>query len=485
MTANPDAGSAERDPTPDRLARPTRVEAHGIDVIGDDERHGRPRDLLGVWAAPNVSYLNLVIGGALVVLGLTLWQALAVIVVGNLCWVLVGVVAVSGPAAGAPSEVITRAVYGPRGNRVVIGVNGWLISVCYLALSWSAASVTAFALCARSGLEPSTAGKVLIIVGIAAATLVISVYGHATIVRLYPRLTLVLAAVFVVLAGHVLGHTDWSYRPAVELRGVELWAAVAAGLTLVASTALSYNTSADFARYLPRTAKPVAVAGCTALGAYVPSVLFTALGALAATTLDMSDPQTALAGVLPNWFTPVFFVAVILGAIANNAMTVYSAGLALQAIGLRIRRTRSVLLDGTVGVLLTLYALLISDFLDAVSDLMQLTVAVLAPLMAIYAADVLLRRNRYDGHALADQTRGGPFWYAGGVNWAGVGALVTGAAVAVACLSVPGLYTGFLTDALGGIGLSLPVGLVLPALVYTAAMRRRLTSMNTNNSQFP
>ncbi|WP_237774077.1 purine-cytosine permease family protein [Actinosynnema sp. ALI-1.44] len=458
-----------------RSGRASRIEAHGIDVIGDDERHGRPRDLFGVWAAPNVSYLSLVVGGALVLMGLELWQALVVILAGNLCWILVGVVAVSGPAAGAPSEVITRAVYGIRANRVVIGVNGWFISVCYAALNWSAAAVTAFSLFGRYGLELDTAGKILVIIGIAAVTLVISVYGHATIVKLYPVLSLVLTVVFAVLASFVLGHTDWTYRPQNTLHGVELWTALAAGLALVASAALSYNNSADFARYLPRTSKPTAVAGWTAVGAYIPSVLFTALGALAATTLDMRDPQTALAGMLPEWFVPVFLVAVIIGAVANNAMTIYSAGLAIQAIGIRLRRSRSVLLDGTIGVLLTMYALLVSNFLDAVSSTLQLMVAVLGPMMAIYVADVLLRRNRYDGHALSDESKDGPFWYVGGVNWAGVGALVAGAVPAFACIAIPSLYTGFLAEAVGGIDLSLPVGLVVAASVYTVAMRKQLS----------
>ncbi|PPK70433.1 cytosine permease [Actinokineospora auranticolor] len=477
MTSTPASPPADAPRAPAGSGRAGRVEAHGIDVIGDDERHGRARDLVGVWAAPNVNYLALVVGGALVVMGLQLWQALLVIVVGNLCWVLVGVLAMSGPAAGAPSEVITRAVYGTRANRVVIGVNGWFISVCYAALNWSAASVTTFSLFARYGIELNTAGKAVVIVGIAAATLVISVYGHAMIVRLYPRLTLVLTVVFAVLAVFVFGHTDWSYHPPVAPAGTELWAALAGGLALVASTALSYNNSADFARYLPRSAKGSSVAGWTALGAYLPSTLFTALGALAATTLDMSDPQTALAQVLPGWFTPVFLIAVVLGAIANNAMTIYSAGLAIQAIGLRIRRSRSVLLDGTIGVLMTMYALLVSNFLEAVSTMLQLMVAVLSPMMAIYASDVLLRRNRYDGHALSDESHGGPFWYTGGVNWAGVGALVTGIACAFSCVAIPGLHTGFLAAAIGGIDLSLPVGLIVSAAVYTAAMRPRIRAL--------
>ncbi|MER6899902.1 cytosine permease, partial [Amycolatopsis sp. NPDC000740] len=242
------------------------------------------------------------------------------------------------------------------------------------------------------------------------------------------------------------------------------------------SAALSYNTSADFARYLPRDTKPFAVAAWTTAGAFLPSVAFTALGAFAATTLDMSDPQAALESVLPSWFTPIFLIAVILGAIANNAMTVYSSGLALQAIGVRLRRSRSVLLDGTAGVLLTLYALLVSDFLKAVNDLMQLMVVVLGPMMAIYVTDLLLRRNRYDGHALADESRGGPFWYVGGVHWPGIAALVLGATASACCLAVPGMYTGFVASAAGGIDFSLPAGMLIAAAIYLLAGRPRATA---------
>src|SRR6476620_6298607 len=224
--------------------RAGRVETHGIDFIPDSERHGRARDLFAVWAAPNVSYLALVVGGTLILMGMSFWQALAAIVVGNLFSVLTGIVAASGPASGTPSEVITRAIFGIRGNRVNILVTSWFISVCYLALNWAAASYTAFRLVERFGIDATTPVKVVV-------TLAIGVYGHATIVRLYQPLALVLTSIFVVMAGYVLGNADWGYQPAEPLHGIGLWATVAAGVSIVASAPLSYTNSADFARYLP------------------------------------------------------------------------------------------------------------------------------------------------------------------------------------------------------------------------------------------
>ncbi|MFE6855737.1 purine-cytosine permease family protein [Streptomyces sp. NPDC057674] len=453
--------------------RPGRIEAHGIDHIPESERHGHPRELFSVWAAANVNYLSLVIGGALVLMGLTLWQAVAVTVVGNLFWLLPGLLATSGPAAGAPSEVITRAVYGVLGNRLNNLVGGWLVSVCYFALNLAAAATAAFALVEKAGITATTPVKVAVIVVIAALTLVISVYGHGLIIRLYLPITLVLAGAFTVVAFAVLRHADFSYAPAERPGGAELWALLLAGTTMIASGPLSYTTSADFSRYLPRTASKKAIIGWNALGAFLPSVIVCSLGAFAATAVDMTDPQTALQELLPGWFVPVFLLALVLGTISINALTAYSAGLALQAVGLRIRRSVSVLFDGAVAVALTLYGLLVSNFLDTVSNALQVITVLIGPLMAVYATDVVLRRCRYDGIALSDETPDSPFWYTAGVNPAGALAIVVGVTAASLCVNT--LYTGPVAAALDGIDLSLPVGMVVAATLYALLMRKDRT----------
>ncbi|GAA4835988.1 cytosine permease [Saccharopolyspora rosea] len=455
-------------PTTDRAGK---IETRGIEHIPEAERHGRPRELFTVWAAANVNYLSLVVGGTLVLMGLSLWQSFAVIVVGNLFWVLVGLLAVSGPASGTPSEVVMRAQYGIRGNRVNIAITGWAVCVCYVALNMAAAAIAAFSLVSKAGVVPNTGVKILVVVAIAAVTLTIGVYGHATIVKLYAPITVVLAVAFAVVAVCVVAHARWNYAPPAPLHGSALWAAVLGGISLMASGPLSYTNSADFSRYLPSATSAKAVLGWTALGGFLPGVVVTSLGALAATVVDMSDPQTGLESILPAWFRPVFPLALVLGTIALNAMTTYSSGLALQAMGVRIRRSLSVLVDGTLGVALTLYALLVSDFLDTVSNVLQLTVVLLGPSTAIYAADILLRRNRYHGPELADETPDGPFWYTRGVNPAGVTALLVGAAAALLCVDTH-LYTGPLARAMGGVDLSLPVGMGIAAALY-AALRAR------------
>src|SRR5206468_1680095 len=68
----------------------------------------------------------------------------------------VGLLAVSGPGSGTPSEAIMRAMFGTRGNRVNSAIIGWFACVFRLALNWAAASLAAFSLAAGLGAPPGT-----------------------------------------------------------------------------------------------------------------------------------------------------------------------------------------------------------------------------------------------------------------------------------------------------------------------------------------
>src|ERR1700753_465257 len=88
----------QQEPPSDRAGR---IETHGVDFIPAAERYGRARSLFVVWAASNITYLYIVLGGTLVLLGLNAWQALGVVVAGNLFWLLIGDPSLSRPACGA------------------------------------------------------------------------------------------------------------------------------------------------------------------------------------------------------------------------------------------------------------------------------------------------------------------------------------------------------------------------------------------------
>lgn len=456
---------------------PTRPETRGIELIHASERHGRARDLFAVWAAPNVSVLNFTIGATMILLGLELWQAILVIVAGSLPWIFPGIIAIAGPAAGTSGSVITRALYGVIGNKVMVAFTGWLISAVFLALNWLASSFMGADLLADLGFTDPVLGPVAVTVVVSAITVLVAVYGHALILRSYPAVTLVLLVIFLVVTGFILPHVDWQYRAAEPLTGVPLWSAITIGFTILASTPLSYANSPDLARYLPRSTKPSHIIAATALGGALPCIFFTVVGALLATGLSGAAMdigiESALADLLPPWLAPILVVGVIVNTIALNGMTTYTSSMALQAVGIPIRRIPAAIIVGAIGTALTVYLVMSTSLLGAVNLMLQFLVIVTGPAMAVFTADVILRRNRYDGADLFDEERGSRFWYTGGWAIPGLAAIVVGGILTALGLSTE-VWTGPISAAMGYIDLSVPAGMVGAAAVYAGLSRTRL-----------
>ena len=88
----------------------TTVEHRGIEHIPQADRWGRPSGLFWMWAGA-VWNVEFVVYGALavVVFGLSFAQAVIVILVGNLFYVLTGLASLQGPQACTTTFAISRA----------------------------------------------------------------------------------------------------------------------------------------------------------------------------------------------------------------------------------------------------------------------------------------------------------------------------------------------------------------------------------------
>lgn len=470
----PHPGSGRRrsgEPVPDASGfdDATHVETRGIELISDRERHGRARDLFAVWAAPNVSILNFTVGATLTLLGLEIWQSALIVLAGSLLWVLPGIIAISGPAAGTSGSVITRAIYGIVGNKLVVAFTGWLIGAVYLALTWLGAAFVGADLFVAAGVGDAIVTPVVVALLVAAVTVVVAVYGHGLILRVYPYVATLLLAIFLLVTVIIAPRFDWAYRAPEALEGVALWSAVTIGFTILASTPLSYINSPDFARYLPRTTKPSHIVASTALGGAIPAAFFTMVGVLLPTAVISMDAgiESALLSMLPPWLAPLLVVGVIVNAIALNGMTTYTSSMALQAIGVPLRRVPAAIVVGVVGAALTVYLVISSSLLEAVNLILQFLIIVAAPTMAVFVTDVLRRRGQYDGVELSDVSRAGRFWYTAGWGLPGVLAVVLGGIASALCLSTT-VWTGPIAQAWGYIDLSVPAGGLVAVAVYLA-----------------
>lgn len=450
------------EPAADRAGH---IETHGADYIPPAERHGHPRELFWVWMSANVIYLYFVIGGVLMLLGLPLWEALAITIAGNLWWAVVGWLAISGPASGTPSVAIMRAMFGVRGSRIFGAGLGVVIGVFYEIINIAFATLAAIAMVQWFGITLPAGAEWAVLVVIGVLSFAISIYGHATILKLAPWFSAALAVMFIVLGGFVFGAADFTYAPA-PLAPSEHIAMILLGFAIVASSPLSWGTGADYARYLPSDVSKGRVALWTALGGFVPAVVIGTLGVVAGTAIDMTDPQLTIAEIVPAWFMPVFLGMIVLSSITNNVLVAYSTGLYALGLGIRISRVATIVVTGAASTAAAAWLLFVApSFLDTLNSSLELAVTVLGPLVAVYAVDILLRRNSYDGEALAAERRDGPFWYRTGFYWPGIIAM-TGATTTAVLMANTTLYVGPLALALGGADLSAIVGPVLAGILY-------------------
>ena len=448
-------------PAPDVVGR---IETHGIDVIPDDERHGRPRDLFGFWMGSNIIFTFILFGGILIQLGLSLPVALALAVVGNLAWVLVGVLSVPGPRTGTASMVVSRAQYGIRGNRLSCFLS-WVVNVGYEGVNFAIAALAAFSLLTNFGWEPNVAAKTLILGLLVLASFVLGLYGHATILWFQTWVAWVLGGASLLLLAFLVPHVKFDYVPAEPLSGSALMIAVLIGLSVVLSGPLSYPIGADYSRYLPAAASPKQVIWYTALGGYLPTLFLTVVGILAATVVDASDFTNTIAAVLPGWFYPVFLLIVIVGAVCNAVISVYSSGLALQALGVPLRRSLTVYVDAFFGSALAVFGVLIAtNFLTVLENFLLWSIYWYAPFFGVFLVELARTRGWYRGHDLFKV--GGPYWFSGGYRWRGIASLLLGMAFSALASNTP-YFQGFISSHwLDGGDLSAVGGLAVGAFAY-------------------
>lgn len=415
------------EPTTDRA---WRVETNGIEPIADDERHGRPSDQFWVWCAANIGVFGIVYGVILVSFGLNVPQALLATVLGTVgSFALVGLVSLAGKSAGAPTLVVSRAPFGVRGGKLptlvsYLSLVGWEIVLVALAV------LAGQTLLERLGVAASTGVTVVLFVLTAGLTIVIGLLGHATILSLHKWLTYAFAAMTLVFIALYLPEIDWAALGALPT-GSWLEGFAPAASILAAGLGIGWiNAAADYSRYLPREASSRALFGWTTFGASVAPVVLVAFGVLIAgggTELASSgNPIGDLAAPLPTWFLVPYLLVAVGGLLAAAVLDIYSSGLNLIALGLRVPRYQSVAVDGVLMVVGNIYILFVAqDFLGTFQGFLLALGVPLSAWAAIFLVDMALLRR--DGYRVPDLYRAEGVY--GGVNLAAIGAFLVATVV--------------------------------------------------------
>jgi NCS1 family nucleobase:cation symporter-1 len=377
------------------------LETRGIEIVDEADRKGRPRDLFWPWCAANISALGIAYGSFVLGFGVSFWQGLLAAVVGTVfSFLLVGFVALSGKTASAPTMVVSRAAFGVRGNALPAAVSyvllvGWETALTALA---TLATATVFD---RLGAGGGNATKIIAFLVVAAIIVTAGVLGFDVILRLQTVLTIALGVLTVVYVILTAKDVQWSTVSALPSGSAQ--ALVGALVFTMTGFGLGWvNAGGDYSRYLPRSASGRGVVAWTTFGGSIAPIVLVFWGLLlAGSSKDLSaalaaDPIGALTGLLPTWFLVPFALVAVGGIIGGAVLDIYSSGLTLLTLGVRIPRWSAAMIDGVLMILGTIYVVWFAgDFLGPFQGFLITLGVPIAGWCGIFLADLLLRRGRY------------------------------------------------------------------------------------------
>lgn len=477
------------------------IEVTGIEVIEESARMAKPSDLFWPWFAANVSVFGISYGSYVLGFGVSLTQALLVAVAGIVVsFVACGLVAIAGKRGSAPTMVLSRAPFGVVGQKLP-GVFSWIISIGWETFLAIAATLATATVLRELGWGGGTATKVVACVVIAALIVAASVAGYHVIMRMQSVLTWLTGAATI---GYIALTIDEIDLDAVQALPAGSSQAVVGAFVMV-MTAFGFgwiNIAADWSRYQRRDASSAAVVGWNTFGGALAPVVLVAYGILlAGSSEDLSgaiagDPIGALASLLPTWFLVPFLVAAVLSLVSGAVLGIYSSGLTLLSLGVRIPRPAAAGVDGVILTLGTIWVVFFATSFVGPFTSFLITLGVpVAAWAGIMIADIALRRGDYDDEALFD-----PRGRYGAVDWTSVGTMVVasvlgwGLVVNANSADAPWLdWQGFLLEPLGlgtrladgagwdgtwpyanlGVLLAFALGLVVTALARRGTVRRQ------------
>jgi NCS1 family nucleobase:cation symporter-1 len=400
-------------------------ELNSTNLIAENERRGRARDLFWPWCGANVSLLALSYGSFFLGFGISFWQATIAAIIGTvLSFLLVGFSSLAGKKSNATTMVLSRAAFGVKGN-VLPGFLTYLLLVGWETVLVSLATLATGTVFERIGGVDRNVAMIAGFVIAVSLTLFGGVLGFSVIMKLQKYLTLItvfLTVGYIVLTVDTVNWNALMERPSGPIQGF-----VGALIFAITGIGLGWvNAAADYSRYLPRSVKSASVVGWTVLGASIVPIILVIYGAaLSISDEKLSeaiamDPIGALTTLLPTWYLILFSLVAILGLVGGAILNLYSSGLTLVSLGVPVKRHVAASLDGVLMLLGAIYIVWIAEnfFYPFQGFLITLGVPV-AAWSAIFVTDVLMRKKSYSEKDLF--TSQGIY---GSVNWSSIACVV-------------------------------------------------------------
>lgn len=452
--------------------RVTDVEQHGIDTIPDQDRYAGPVDLFRIQFGGANTFATVLLGTFPILLGLSLWEAVAATVAG----VLVGALflmpmGLFGPLTGTNNAVSSGAHFGVRG-RIVGSFLSLLTAIAFYSISvWVSGDALVGALIRLFGISDSDVLRGVIYALLGALVLIVVIYGYAFM--LLVNKVVVIGNTALILLGSVAytSHLDLGYSPGPDAYALgSFWPTFVLSALIVMGNPISFGAFlGDWSRYIPATTSPRSLLVAT-LGAQFATLVPFLFGVFTATLVSgEADYIVALIGISPLWYAVLLMVVAFLGGLSTGITALYGTGLDFSSVFPRFSRVQASLFIGALAFLFILVGRLAFDLIDSVNAFIGAIVICTTPWMIIMTIGYVVRRGHYSAADLQVFNlgmKGGAYWFHSGVNWRGMAAWIPAAVAGLTFANYPPLIEGPFRNVAGGVDISLPVTIGLAAVLY-------------------
>jgi purine-cytosine permease-like protein len=459
-----------------RRPRATEVEQHGIDTIPPEHRHSGPLDLFRIQFGGANTFATVILGTFPVLLGLSLWQAVAATVVGVVVGALILMpMGLFGPVTGTNNAVSSGAHFGVRG-RVLGSFLSLLTAIAFYSISvWVSGDALVGALVRLTDIEDSDLLRGVIYGVLGAIVIVVVVYGYAFML-LVNKVVVVGNTVLILLGAFAYsGKIDLGYDPGAGAYALgSFWPTFVLSALIVMGNPISFGAFlGDWSRYIPKGTSEASVLGAT-LGAQLMTLVPFLFGVVTATLVaGKVDYIIALINISPLWYAVVLMVVAFLGGLSTGITSLYGTGLDFSSVFPRLSRVQASLFIGTIAFVFILVGRLAFDLIASVNAFVGAIVICTTPWMIIMTIGYVVRRGHYrelDLQVFNQGRIGGAYWFREGVNWRGMAAWIPAAVLGLLFANYPPLIEGPFRDVAGGVDLSLLVAIGVAAVIYVATL---------------
>lgn len=465
-------GSAVAGGVEPRQGKVTEIERHGIDTIPDAHRTSGPFDLFRIQFGGANTFATIILGTFPVLLGLSLWQAVAATLVGVVVGALILMpMGLFGPRTGTNNAVSSGAHFGVRG-RVLGSFLSLLTAIAFYSISvWVSGDALAGALNRLFDVPDNDAVRGVIYAVLGALVIVVVVYGYQFMLAV--NKVVVVANTVLILLGVVAYASvfDFGYDPGPDAYALgTFWPTFVLSALIVMGNPISFGAFlGDWSRYIPRDTPVPTLLGATFTAQLATLVPFLFGVGTATIVAGEADYIFALVQVSPLWYTLLLVVVAFLGGMSTGVTSLYGTGLDFSSVFPRLSRVQASLFIGTLAFVFILVGRLAFDLIASVNAFIGAIVICTTPWMVIMTIGYVVRRGHYspqDVQVFNQGRVGGIYWFSAGVNWRGMAAWIPAAVIGLMFANYPPLIEGPFRNSAGGVDISLPVTLAIAAVVY-------------------